>query len=60
MAFEAVQELRIVHRWEAMRREADDMKKTRFCGEAPMRSLRMIILNEYSRGCSQIVSGKMV
>lgn len=34
MAFEAVQELRIAHRWEAIRQEADDMKKARFCGEA--------------------------
>ena len=33
MAIEAVQELRIVHRWEAIRQEADDMKKARFCGE---------------------------
>lgn len=34
MAFEAVQELRIAHRWEAIRQEADDMKKAGFCGEA--------------------------
>lgn len=34
MAFDAVQELRIAHRWEAIRQEADDMKKARFCREA--------------------------
>lgn len=33
MAFEAVQELRIAHRWEAIRREADAMREARFRGE---------------------------
>lgn len=34
MAFEAVQELRIAHRWEAIRQEADAMREARFRGEA--------------------------
>lgn len=33
MTFEAVQELRIAHRWEAIRQEADAMRESRFRGK---------------------------
>jgi transposase len=33
MTFEAVQELRIAHRWKAIRQEADAMRESRFRGK---------------------------